>query len=148
MTKKLYNVVLSEKQLLVLAEAADLMQRVQLGQWREIQDSLPLQKPIDYEMLHSHMDIIGKILSHHMIDGIDGFVCSLGIGSSDLPKSNSILYDLRTTIEHKLSWERAVEEGIVENENSPRKWSEMMTVNFDPPMKWSDEPLPKITRIN
>lgn len=148
MTKKLYNVVLSEKQLLVLAEAANLMQRVQLGQWREIEDSLPLRKPIDYEKLHQDMETIGEVLSRHMTDGIDGYRTSLGVGSQTLPESSSILYDLRQTIEHKISWERAVQEGIVESESSPRDWSKMMTVNFDPPMKWSDEPLPKITRIN
>jgi len=147
MAQKLYNLQLTEKQLLLLAEAANLMQRVQLGQWREIEDNLPLQRPIDYEQLHKDFIVIGEILSSHLIDGIDGRFSSLGIGSNNLPKSNSILYDLRTTIEHKVSWERAVEQGIIESESSPRKWPEMMTVNFDPPMKWSDEPLPKITRI-
>jgi hypothetical protein len=124
------------------------MQRVQLGQWREIEDSLPLRKPIDYEKLHKDMETIGEVLSRHMTDGVDGYRTSLGVGSQTLPESNGILYDLRQTIEHKISWERAVQEGIIESESSPRNWSKMMTVNFDPPMKWSDEPLPKITRIN
>jgi hypothetical protein len=148
MAKKLYNLQLTEKQLLLLSEAANLMQRVQLGQWREIEDSLPLRMPIDYEQLHHDLTLMGKILSTHLIDGIDGCFSSLGVGSQNLPKSNSILYDIKRTIEHKISWERAVEEGIVESESSPRKWPQMMAVSYDPPMKWSDEPLPNIARIN
>jgi hypothetical protein len=46
-----------------------------------------------------------------------------------------------------LSWERAVEEGVIESENSPRKWSEMMGVSFDSPMKRSNEPLAKLERL-
>jgi hypothetical protein len=147
MTEKLYNLQVTEKQAKALMEATNLLQRVQLGQWREIEDSLPLQKPIDYSQLHNDMRLIGSVLSNHMIDNIDGGASSLGIGHPSLPESNGILYDLYKVIEYKLSWERAVEQGIVESEDSPRKWLEMMTVNFDPPMHWGSEKLAKIERV-
>lgn len=143
---KFYVLELTKEQLKALQWATDILQRIQLGQWREITDWLPLKKPIDYEELHKDQQIIGNILSKHMIDGIDGSFSSLGIGHPDLPENNSILYDIYCVIRNKLALEWAVEEGIIENENSPRKWPEMMTVDFDPPYKWSDQPLPKLLR--
>jgi hypothetical protein len=145
---KTYTLTITEKQARALMDATDLLQRVQIGQWREIEDNLPLQKPIDYQELRDDFQIIGALLSKHMIDNIDGYSSSLGVGHPDLPESNGILYDLHCTIRHKLSWERAVEEGVIESENSPRKWPEMMNVNYDPPMKWSNEPLAKIERMS
>jgi hypothetical protein len=143
---KTYNLTITEKQARALVDATDLLQRVQLGQWREIQDNLPLQKPIDYEEFHQDMKIIGAILSKHMIGGIDGGASSLGVGHPDLPESNGILYDLHRVIRRKLSVERAVEQGIIENENVSR--NEMpITVDFDIPMKWGTEKLATITRI-
>jgi hypothetical protein len=147
MTEKLYNLQITEKQAKALMEATDLLQRVQLGQWKEIEDSLPLKKPIDYEQLHNDLRLIGSILSNHMLDGIDGGASSLGIGHPSLPESNGILYDLYKVIAHKLCWERAVEKGIIESEDSPRKFMEMMTVDFDPPMHWGVEKLATITRV-
>lgn len=146
MTKK-YTITLTEKQIRAIQEATDLLQRVQLGQWQEIQDSLPLKKPIDYGCFHEDMDEIGRILSRYMIGGINGTNSSLGVGNENLPESNAILYEIHKVIWHKLSWERAVEDGIVESEDSPRDWSKMMTVNYDFPLKYSEEPLITIERI-
>lgn len=146
MTKK-YTITLTEKQIRAIQEATDLLQRVQLGQWQEIQDSLPLKKPIDYGCFHEDMDEIGRILSRYMIGGINGTNSSLGVGNENLPESNAILYEIHKVIRHKLSWERAVEDGIVESEDSPRDWSKMMTVNYDFPLKYSEEPLITIERI-
>ena len=123
------------------------MQRIQLGQVREIQDNLPLKKPINYDQLHNDMRLIGLILSHHMIDNIDGNASSLGIGNPNLPESNGILYDLYCVIRRKLAVERAVEQGLIENENVSR--TEMpITVDFDTPMKWGLEPIAKMERVN
>lgn len=144
---KKYVLTISESQARAISAACDLLQRVQLGQWREITDWLPLQKPIDYEELRQDEKIIGAILSKHMIDNIDGGFSSLGIGHPDLPKNNGVLYDLHCVIRKKLAWEHAVEEGYIESEDSPRKWPEMMTVDYDPPMGWGDEKLATMERI-
>lgn len=145
---KTYTLTITEKQARALQDATDLMQRIQLGQFREIEDNLPLKKPIDYEELHKDFRTIGDLLSKHMIGGIDGHASSLGIGHTELPESNGILYDLHCVIRRKLAWERAVEEGYIESEDSPRKWPEMMTVDYDPPMKWGSEKLAKIERVD
>lgn len=147
MSKK-YTVTLTEKQLRAISDAADLQQRLQLGQYREIENSLPIDyKTVNWEEFHEDMKEIGRLLSKHMIGDVDGTFCTLGVGNENLPESNSILYEIHRVIRHKLSWEKAVEDGIVESEESPRNWSKMMTVNFDEPMKYSDQPLPKIERI-
>jgi hypothetical protein len=144
---KTYTLTITEKQAQAICEATDLLQRVQLGQWREIEDYLPLRSPVDYTNLHEDIRLIGQILSRYMVNGIDGGASSLWIGHPSLPEDNGILYDLHCVIRHKLSWERAVEQGVVESEDSERKWPEMMTVNYDPPMKWGDEPLAKMGRV-
>jgi hypothetical protein len=144
---KTYTLTITEAQARALMYATDLLQRVQLGQVREVIDWLPLKKPTDYEQLHKDTRVIGEILSKHMIDGIDGGASSLGIGHPDLPKNNGVLYDLHCVIRHKLSWERAVEEGIIESEDSERKWPEMMQVCYDDPMKWGDEKLAVMERV-
>jgi hypothetical protein len=144
---KTYTLTITEKQARALMDATDLLQRVQLGQWREIEDNLPLQKPIDYQELRDDFQIIGAILSKHMIDNIDGGASSLGVGHPDLPESNGILYDLHRVIRRKLSVERAVENGIIENENVSR--NEMpITVDFDTIMMWGNEPLAKLERVS
>ena len=145
---KTYTLTITEEQARALQYATDVLQRVQLGQWREIVDWLPIQKPIDYNELHQDQRIIGAILSKHMIDNIDGGASSLGIGHPDLPKENGVLYDLHCVIRKKLAWERAVEQGIIESEDSERKWPEMMQVCYDDPMKWGSEPLAVMERID
>jgi hypothetical protein len=144
---KTYTLTITEAQAQALSSACEFLSRIQLGQWREITDWLPLQKPIDYTELHQDEKIIGAILSKHMIENIDGGASSLGIGHPDLPKNNGVLYDLHCVIRKKLAWERAVEQGIIESEDSPRKWPEMMQVCYDDPMKWGDEPLAKMDRV-
>jgi len=147
MTEKLYNLQITEKQAKALMEATDFLQRIQLGQVREIQDNLPLKKPIDYSQLHNDMRLIGSVLSNHMIDNIDGGASSLGIGHPSLPESNGILYDLHCVIRRKLAVERAVENGVIENENVSRD-KMPITVDYDFPMHWGSEKLAKIERIN
>lgn len=145
MTKK-YTLSITESQARAISYACDLLQRVQLGQWREIIDWLPLQKPIDYKELHQDQRIIGSILSKHMIDNIDGGASSLGIGNSNLPENNGVLYDLYKVINRELSMERLVDEGKIPHKNVSRNqlpW----TVNFDEIHRWGDEPLAKIERI-
>lgn len=144
---KTYILTITESQAQSLSAACDLLQRVQLGQWRQIIDWLPLQKPIDYDELRQDEKIIGDILSKHMIGNINDFESSLGIGHKDLPNNNGVLYDLHCVIRKKLSWERAVEQGIIESEDSPRKWPEMIQTYYDDPMKWGTEPLAKMERI-
>lgn len=141
-----YTITLNQKQMSLIAEALDLLQRVQLGQWREIQDNLPLKKPIDYTQLHNDIDTIGEILSHHMIDNINGMNSSLGIGHPSLPESNSILYDMYKVIRRKLSMQRLIDEGKIQDENVSRN-NLPITVDYDEIYRWSNEPLIQIQKV-
>lgn len=143
----MYTIKLNKKQLQVIQQATNLLLRVELGQWREIQDHLPLKKDIDYNMLHQHFEIIGQLLSTHMVNGINGWSSSLGIGNEDLPESTTIATDIHDTIRHKLSWDDALKDGIVPSEDAPRQWSQMLGVSYDTPFHWSKEPLPVIDKL-
>lgn len=141
-----YTIKLTKNQLEVIQTATDLLTRIQLGQWDEIIQHLPIRKDVDHKSLYSDKRVIASILSQHLKDGMDGIFASFGVGNPELPESNSIALDIHHSIRHKLSWEQAVKDGIVATEDSKRQWPEMMTVNYDPPMKWSKEPLPVIER--
>ena len=146
MSKK-YTVTLTEKQLLAISDAADLLQRVQLGQWTEIQDNLPLDyKNIDWSGFHDDFDEIGRILSKYMINGIDGKRSSLGIGNENLPESNSILYDIYKSINHKLAMDKLIDDGKIKDENVSRNELPIF-IQYDEVRALSNEPLPKIERI-
>lgn len=141
-----YTLKLTKKQLEVIQEATDLLTRIQLGQWDEIIRHLPLAKDIDHNTLYNDKRLIAQILSNHMADGMDGLFSSYGVGNHALPEENGIALDLFQAIRHKLSWEQAVKDGIVATEDAERQWPQMMAVTYDPPMKWSKEPLPVIER--
>jgi len=144
---KTYNLQVTEEQLKVISTACELLSRIQGGQIREAFDYLPLKKGVDWEVYHQIQDELTKRMPEILKDGIDGWSSSFGVGHPELPESHDIAWDLYQVIRHKLSWERAVEEGVIESENSPRKWSEMMGVSFDPPMRFGSEKLAKIERV-
>lgn len=146
-SSKMYQLTITEAQARALSYACDLLQRVELGQWEEIVDWLPLKKPIDYEQLHEDKRTIGTILAKHLVDdAVSVYGCSLGIGHPDLPKNNGVLYDLHCVIRRKLAIEQAVEEGIIENENVSRNQMPI-TVDFDEVRRWGNEPLAKMERV-
>lgn len=144
---KTYKLTIDEDQARCIQNATELLSRVMGGQWNEMMDWLPLKKDIDWSEYHNDMDIIAAILSKHMKDGIDGRSASFGVGCRHLHKYHDIAWDLHQVLRHKMSWEYAVEQGYVESEDSPRNWKEMMTVNYDEPMKWGESKLAKIERV-
>ena len=144
---KRYTLEVNETQLKAIMAATELLSRVTGGQWQEMIEWLPLKNPRDWESFHTDLDLMTYLLSHHMKDNIDGRSSAFGVGNPKCHEFHDVAYDIKKTIEHKLSWERAVEEGIVESEESPRKYPEMLYVNYDKPMNFSGQPLPKITRI-
>lgn len=145
---KRYTLEVNETQLKTIMAATELLSRVTGGQWQEMVDWLPLKTSIDWSALHDDVDTMTELLSYHMKDNIDGRSSAFGVGNPKCHEYHDIAYDIKKTIEHKVSWERAVEEGLVESEDSPRDWSKMMTVNYDKPMNFSGQPLPKITRVS
>lgn len=142
-----YRIELTKVQLKVLSVATELLSRVMLGQWREILDWLPFQKDKNCSQFREDCNEISNTLSKYMHLEVDGYHSSLGIGNDYVHNYCSIAYDMHCSIRHELSWERAVEEGVIKDKDSPRKWPEMIGVDFDDPMKYSDEPLIEIYKV-
>lgn len=134
-----YTLTVTEKQAQVIATAAELLARLGIGQFRDALEHLPMPEFLPPGW-HDDMDAIGKILSRHMAGGIDGHSSSLGMHHKDTPEVSRVAWDLYQVIRHRLAWDRAVRDGVVEP-GAPRKWPEMIQVFYDEPMKTSDQPL-------
>ena len=143
---KTYTITVTEDQAKCIQDATELLSRIMGGQWNEIGDWLPLRKDMDYEEYHQDMDIIGAILSKHMKDGIDGRSASFGVGCPHLHRYHDIAWDLCRVIKHHTSWQYAMEQGWVEDFNSPRDWTNMLGCAYDEPMVFGVEPLAKMER--
>ncbi|MDD2663996.1 MAG: hypothetical protein PHD19_09570 [Dechloromonas sp.] len=135
-----YTLTVTKEQAQTLIQATEILARLGIGQFRDALECLPTREFLP-EGWSEDMDSIGQLLSRHMIGGIDGYRSSLGIHHNDVRKEAKIAWDLYQVLRHRLSWDRAVREGIVESADSPRKWPEMMQTHYDEPMKVSDQPL-------
>ena len=56
------------------------------------------------------------------------------------------LFDLHETIRHRLSWDAAEDEGLVQP-GGQRLWREMLGICYDKPMHWGDQPLAVVAKI-
>lgn len=146
-----YQLTLTEKQAGVLMHALEVFARIGIGQFRDALECLPRERDgqdrYAWANWHNDMHEIGIILSKHTKKGVDGWHSSLSICSQEVSEPARIAWETYQVIRHRLSWERAVAEGVVPSINSPRKWPEMFGVNFDEPLKISDEPLAKIHSV-
>jgi hypothetical protein len=143
---KTYNLQVTEEQLKVISTACELLSRIQGGQIREAFDHLPLKKGVDWDAYHEIQDELTKRMPEILEDGIDGWSSSFGVGSTKVHKHHDIAYDLYQVIRYEISTEKAIEDGIIQNKGE-RKFPEMMTVNYDPPMKFGSEKLAKVERV-
>lgn len=140
--KKLYTIKLNRSQLATLISATEVFARLGIGQFNFALDWLPIEKGkyISYEDQLYFSERLAPLMVHH----IDGYRSSLGIYSKETPEFAKIAWDLHQVFRHRLSWERAVEKGIVASLDAQRKWPEMMGVDYDEPFPASEEPLIRI----
>jgi len=146
-SQKFYQMTVTKEQLQVISNACELLSRIQGGQILEAFDHLPLKKGVDWSVYHEIQDEVTKRMPEILEDDIDGRRSHFGVGSSKLPDSHDIAWDLYTTTRHQLSWEYAIEQGWVKDFNSTRNWDKMFGVSFDTPMKFSEQPLIKIEQV-
>lgn len=142
-----YTLTMTDTQARVIAQATEVFARLGIGQFRDALEHLPKREYVPEGWFHD-MDIIGKMMSKHMIDGVDGYSSNLGIHSKDVSEESRVAWDMHQVVRHRLSWDRAVEEGVIKSINSPRKWPEMMQVSYDEPMKASEHPLAVMKKEN
>lgn len=134
-----YNLKITEIQAIVIQEALEVYARLGIGQFRDALEKLPL---IEWRNnWHDDLYVIGAILKKHMIGNVDGWQSSLGITSADVSGNYQVAWDIYQVIRRKLAWARAVENGVVESESSPRNWSIMMRVSYDDVMQTGAEEL-------
>jgi hypothetical protein len=139
---KKYTIEITENQANVIKEALEVFARLGIGQFRDALESLPL-KP-HAEGWHDDMLVIGQILKKYTRSNVDGWQSSLSIHSQDVNDEAQIAWDIYQVVRRKLSWDYAIGNGWVKDENDSRNWKEMMGVNYDDPLQVGPEPLAKI----
>lgn len=141
-----YSLTMTKEQAETLSKATEILARLGIGQFRDALECLPLSEflPNGWQ---EDISRIGNMLSRHMICGVDGSGSSLGIHHKDVNAMSKIAWDLHQVLRHRLAWDKAVKNGVVESVDSPRKWPEMMQVFYDEPMKASVQPLAVVTSV-
>ena len=108
----------NEKQMKIIIRALDLYSRLMMGQVKELSDLWDKREPVVFEALRFLKKAVFPELS------LDSYY---GITSMAIPEEPKISFEMLRVMEHALSWHKHPEGGI--------------TVNFDPPMEITDEPM-------
>lgn len=141
-----YTLTISAAQAQTISKACELLSRIGAGQIKEAFDKLPLQKDIDWKTYHAMVDSVHAQLPAFLKQGVDGWRSSLGVGHPDLPPDSDIAWDIHTTIRHRLAWDTAIATGKAAKEDE--RTDKLLGCAYDPPMRFSREPLPTIVALN
>ena len=142
----MYKITLTENQVWILGEALEVYARLGIGQFRNALDYLPLNGNCNREDWYNGLEAIGKILSENMKYNIDGLRTNLSMGNKETAEEAKIAWEIHQVLRKRISWDRAVKDGIIPSIDSPRKWPEMFGVCYDDPMRISKEPFATIER--
>ena len=134
-----YTITLNEAQAGTIQIACEVLARLGIGQFRDALEHLPTVEFMPPGW-HEDMDQIGQILSKHMQPN------GKTPNQISTREQHKVAWDLYTLVRHRLSWDRAIDEGRIKPGES-RKWPEMMTVNYDDPHHTSKEPMAKIEEV-
>ena len=139
MTKeKTYTLTLTETQVREISHACDVVARLRIGQSL---DALRELRTVTEDRLREDLWKLETYISETL-----GFApgSSFGVG---LFEDADRLFDIHQVLRNRLAWDAAIEKGLVK-ENEARNWPQMMTVDYDEPMKYSSEqPLPVIKKV-
>jgi hypothetical protein len=143
---KNYTIKLTKKQAETVMTACEVLARLGIGQFRDALEHLPLQRmPVWSEDLQS----IGKTISRYTKHNIDGWQSSLSIHSADTSDEAKTAWDIHQVIRHKLSWRRAIDDGIVATDDpASRDWDKMGGRCFDEPSQIGPDLLPEMEGVN
>lgn len=135
-----YNLILTENQCLAISSACDIVCRLMSGQWSQAVECCRDKNGeniFDYDLVKK----IESIIKPEMGLNPDEY---WGVGKYE---DADILWDIHQVLRHRISWDLAIKQGLIENEESQRDWSTMRGVSFSEPMKFSKtEPLPEILK--
>lgn len=119
-----YIIEINEEQAKIISFALYILSRIEAGQLNEVFSMIPWKY---YENLDSAESMIKEL--QLMLTGME----TGNISISELSNLARISYDLHQVIRHQLAWDIEPKGGI--------------GVSFNPPIKWSDQPLAKIKRL-
>lgn len=133
-----YTLTVNENQAMLIAQALELVSRIQIGQWHEFIDWLPQQHLF---CRHNLREKLQPVMAEHFRKArpegcqypIDGWGSHYGIYSDFVRDTARAAWDLQKTIQHRLAWDRNPEGGF--------------TVDFDKPAHAGKEPLATIVRV-
>lgn len=142
-----YTLEVTKAQAQAISTACEILARAGIGQWRDAIDALPL-KITNYDNWHDDLAFIGKLLARHMKGNIDGISSGFSIHSDEVKEEARTAWDIYQVVRHRISWDDAIADGLVDSDDQQaRKWPEMMQVFYDEPLRLSEEPLVKITKM-
>lgn len=132
---KTYQVIMSEKQVMLLSYMSESVSRWLAGQPDMMIEMLGNKEGKMAFQQHEDKDAVCNLIKKQM---------GMGDGSAswNMPKSEdtNLLWDIYQVLRHRIAWDKAIEQGIIK-EGEPRKFSEMFGVNYDHPMRRGSEPL-------
>lgn len=138
------KITVTPTQASIIKDALDIYLRLGIGQFRPALEKLPQKKLFD-PTWHEDLMLIGKILSKHMIDNIDGWQRHLSISNEDVDLAAKIACEMYQVIRHHLSWNAAVNDGIVNSMDDGRDWDKMVSNAYDKPYRITTEPMAEIS---
>lgn len=139
--EKKYQLVLTETQMHLVQQACEAAARIGFGQaGMAVSFFVPdaTGETFGWEEERSVDAVVKPRLGLHPNS-------SFGVGSRKAHKSADSAWDISQTIRHRLSWDKAIADGVIKD-GEERKWPEMSGVNYDPPMFWAEGPRPEIKR--
>lgn len=134
MTDRTYTITVTERQAAELQEACELLARIKIGQIDHAIERLPgFYDRRDWEQVHATRHEIQRLANTLMPEATKR-------------REDGVAWDLYQVIRHRLSWDRAHDQGVIKP-GEPRKWPEMMGVCYDEPLAMSGLPLATIKEI-
>ena len=132
----IYILKANDTQLSTMRNALEVYARLGMWQIDAALDALPLAKASDL-IDYKDQQAIVKILAPYKTANI----------AAQKPRSepNTVAWDLHQVIRHQLAWDDAYASGKA-TPDQPRDWGNFMGVQYDAPMRHSQQPLATITK--
>lgn len=139
-----FTVELTANQMKYIAEACEVMARIQMGQVHEIVNILPLKPELTSLEKQGLKDRLSQLMTAVLPNSMDGYCTSFSVGHPILPESNGVLWGVADTFNYEVYTEEAIDRGYIKQKGE-RNWKQMISNKYDEPRQHGNEPLPKVT---
>jgi len=134
-----YTLSLTEHQLRLIDAACEACSRVAMGQWGDV--------------LHFCHDRHGApIFTWELVQSIEDLTKPrMGLAKNEsfvvgrLAEAD-ILWDIHQVVRYRLAWDAAYATGRI-TPGQPRQWAEMLSRDFDEPLRYGSEPLATVSQV-